>query len=58
MHVFDSALASTTKDSLPPRIYIIGDLSEGPKAQIRINVARMSYVYHSDHEHFVNLNIE
>lgn len=56
MQVFDSALASTTKDPLPSRIYIIGERFVNELK--RINVVRISYFYHSEREHFVNLNIE
>jgi hypothetical protein len=36
MRTFDETLTSSTSDPLPPRIYIIGKLSENPTAFIKI----------------------
>lgn len=43
MKTFDDHLTSSTGDSLPPRVYVIGQLKEKPKALIKI--ADISYSF-------------
>lgn len=43
MNDFDNTLKSSSKDSLPPRIYIVGDLKQNPMALVK--VADIEYVF-------------